>query len=361
MSMECLLSDIRRQPESLLRVVDHHYGPGRSDLEITAELLRQAPAIILTGMGASLFACTPLQYYLASKGYRVMMAETAELLHYQLELCRGSIIVVVSRSGDTVEVRKLLNALPDCSRVIGVTNEAGSCLANRARAVLVVTNHADNLVAVQSYTGQLATLMTLGISVAGESEAAWRTLIDGAVAEMPQVIDDSLDSMVEARPFLDSARVVHLLGRGLSCASCAEGALLFNEVAKLPAIPLPAGLFRHGPVEVVDREFRGVVFAPEGKTRHLNLELAQNVTSFGGQVYVVGSGPAALNGLKFWKIPATNESLVPLFEVIAVQVAAWQVAQWRGVGLDGFRYVSRVTLDETTLGAIQPSRRRLAE
>jgi glucosamine--fructose-6-phosphate aminotransferase (isomerizing) len=356
MSAEGIYQDILRQPESLARVVDHHCGAGCSELQAAAGLVRDAPVVILTGMGASLFACMPLQYYLGAKGRPVVLLESAELLHYQPEICRGAVVVVVSRSGDTVEVNKLLDRLQQYgARVVGVTNEAAGRLAGNAGKVLLVASRRDELVAIQSYTGQLLTLLMLGSLACGEPEAEWRAGVDRVVSALGGVIECQLECVSRTQSFFANAACVHLLGRGPSLASCCEGALLFNETAKLPAIASSAGQFRHGPVEVVDSSFRGIVFAPNGETRQLNLQLAQDLTSFGGSVCVVGpkgDGPAP--ELPLWELPADTCLFTPVFEVVPLQIAAWQVAQWRGLVPGEFRYVSPITLDE---GSFPPRRK----
>lgn len=350
MSAEGVLRDILLQPVSLARVLAHHDGPGRGELRQAADLLRNAQTVILTGMGASLFACMPLEYYLAARGCRVVLAETAELLHYQVERCPGAVVVMVSRSGDTIEIKNLLAALNRKTATIGITNEPESCLARCADAVLLVTNHPDEFVAIQSYTGHLATLLLVGAAaVCREDE--FRAGFDAALEQLPGLIQTCLDASANWREFFEGAAVVHLVGRGPSLASCAEGALLFNEVAKLPAIAQPAGLFRHGPVEVVDASFRALVFAPAGSTQRLNLDLAQDLASFGGRVCVVGPAQLLPDRPWVWNVPAASAELAPLLEVVPLQFAAWRLALWRGLVPGDFRYVARVTLDEARFQA----------
>jgi hypothetical protein len=58
--------------------------------------------------------------------------------------------------------------------------------------------------------------------------------------------------------------------------------------------------------------------------------------------------------MPFWELPSDTCLFTPVFEVVPLQIAAWRVAQWRGVVPGEFRYVSPVTLDE---GAFQPRRK----
>ena len=128
------------------------------------------------------------------------------------------------------------------------------------------------------------------------------------------------------------------------------------KVAKSSAVAMPAGGFRHGPVEVVDRDFRAVVFAPSGAGRALNLDLARDLKLFGGQVRVIGpckDGDGA-GELLFWPTPEMPEMVAPALEIIPAQIAALRLAEWRGIPAGEFRFVSTVTRDE---GRFAPSYR----
>jgi glucosamine--fructose-6-phosphate aminotransferase (isomerizing) len=313
MSAERIGRDIRNQPQSLARVLDG--------------MRREAPAftttrpVVLTGMGASLFAAIPLHYRLAAMGVRATLVDAAELLHYQRPLCRDAVVVLVSRSGDSAEVAALLDALGDAD-TIGVTSVETGALARRARRVVLVRHDDDEMVAVQSYTGTVAALLALG-----------GVNLDGAVERMQAAVETAWKH--DWCEILEGAPVVHLIGRGPSCASCHEGALLFHETAKLPAVAASAGMFRHGSIEIVDESFRGVLFAPPGRTRSLNDALARTIAALGGRVHAIDCG-------------APEES-APLFEIAPVQVAALLAAEMRGFVPGRFRYVSRVTASETEL------------
>ena len=110
-----------------------------------------------------------------------------------------------------------------------------------------------------------------------------------------------------------------------------------------------AGSFRHGPVEVVDASFTGLLFAPQGKTRDLNLALAGDLARFGGCIRVIGPSledNALENMLIGCEIPPVPESLAPLFEIVPIQVAALRMAELKGFPPGSFRYAPRVAADE---------------
>ena len=121
---------------------------------------------------------------------------------------------------------------------------------------------------------------------------------------------------------------------------------MFNETAKAPAIGMPVATFRHGPVEIVDPGFRGLIFAPRGCTCDLNVALAQDLTRFGGHVRVIGPQKVDALGLEWCSTPSVPEMLAPLFEIVPLQVAALRLAQLKGIEVGSFRHTTQVTRDE---------------
>jgi glucosamine--fructose-6-phosphate aminotransferase (isomerizing) len=149
--------------------------------------------------------------------------------------------------------------------------------------------------------------------------------------------------------FLEQEPSLYLLARGPSLATAQEGALLFGEIAKTPVVAMSVASFRHGPIEVVDGRFRGVVFAPHGRTRDLNIALARDVLHFGGSVRLLGPADGDGEGLPWINTPPCPELLAPLVEVVPLQVAAMRLAELKGTVVGSFRYITQVTRDERAM------------
>jgi glutamine---fructose-6-phosphate transaminase (isomerizing) len=354
-----IVRDLRGQPESLRQVLRYQTGPGRGALLEAAGLLRTAPRVLITGMGASLHACTPFEYVLNAAGLAAHSVDSSELLHYRQTLCRGAVVVMVSRSGESVEIVKLLEQVEPACAVIGITDVAGSPLATRAARALVVNGLPDELVALQSYTSTLLTLLLLAAAT-GDQLDALAASMESVIPAMAECIEHQMERITGWDDFFgygsgsqdgaegERGSPVYLLGRGPSCGSAIEGALLFHETSKAPAVGIPAGAFRHGPVEIVDGSFRALVFAPRSKTRELNLALASRLAEFGGEVRVIGPGAGESPGLTFLEVPDLPDTLSPLVEIIPVQVAAVRYAQLRGFTPGVFRRTGQVTRDEVS-------------
>jgi glutamine---fructose-6-phosphate transaminase (isomerizing) len=342
-----LAEDIQAQPASLACVLEQQCGKGRSGLLHAASLLRSAKRALITGIGASMFASILLENLLCSHGIDAVTVEAAELLHYRRDAYRDAVVIMVSRSGESVEIAKLLPTIKGRLPVIGVTNEAASVLAREADLSLQVGSLPDEMVAIQSYTGTLLALYFLGMATVDELGAAQQE-IEALLPGLSRLIAINLDELHGWDPFLERGAPVYLLGRGPSYASALEGALLFNEIAKAPAIGMTAASFRHGPVELVDQGFRGLIFASRGRTCDLNVALARDLTRFGGRVRVIGPQNVDGSGLEWSSTPSVPEMLAPLLEIVPVQVAALRLAQLRGIQVGSFRYTPQVTRDEAT-------------
>lgn len=349
-----LLENILGQAESLRGVTAYQFGDGREALESAAAVLRGAHRVVLSGMGSSLFGCMVLASYFNRNGIDASAIDTSELLHYRSAICGpGTVVLLVSRSGETVEALKLLDKLRGSGAVvIGVTNEPGTTLHRESSQALFVNSTRDQLVAVQTYSGTVAVLLLLGAAVHSRVD----DLRDGlsATAEaLEQFLKQCVDASQTWRNFFQPARAIYLLGRGASVGSSYEGALLFHEAAKTPAVSMSAAHFRHGPVEVVDREFRAIVFASQAETADLDASVAQDLCELGARVMPIG--PFASDGIS-WKTEGVPQIFAPLLEIVPVQLAALRLAQWNGIVPGDFRFAAAVT--QTEAGFPKPGSNR---
>jgi glucosamine--fructose-6-phosphate aminotransferase (isomerizing) len=343
-----MVSDIEGQSASLARVLQQHCGAGRAALLEAAALLRSSARSVVVGIGASLNASIALENLLCAHGCNSSCVEAGEFLHYRAETCRGAAVVVVSRSGESIEIARLLSALQGRAAIVAVTMEPRSTLARAADIVLEVRSLPDEMVAIQSYTGTLLTLYLLGMAVAQALDEAQHE-VEALLRNFPDWISANLAQPSPWDEFLERDAPIYTLGRGPSLGSALQGALLFNEMAKAPAVGMAVASFRHGPIEVVDQRFRGLIFASQGRTRDLNVGLARDIVRFGGQVRLIGPDSSDGAGLQWIHTPPCSELLAPLAEIVPVQVAAMRLAELRGIVVGSFRYASQVTVDEASI------------
>ena len=353
--MSELAKNIQAQPASLAHTLRYQCEDGAAAMEQAAGLLRSAKKVVIAAMGASLFASIPLQYFLCSHGVDAVAIEAGELLHYLDGAWKNAVVLMVSRSGESIEIVRLLAAMKGKVPIIGVTNEPQSQLSRSADVSLFISSLPDQIVAIQTYTGTVLALHLLASAVTGR--------LDASSAEAQQFlpifashVERSTAAIEQWDAFLHPDSNIYLLARGPSLASALEGALLFHEVAKAPAVAMPIASFRHGPVEVVDRRFSGFVFAPEDVTQELNLAMANDLVRFGGQVRLIGPSSSLSQTAICCGTPALSGTLAPLFEIVPLQVAALRLAILRGVEPGSFRYAPQVAVDEARFTSKEMSR-----
>jgi glutamine---fructose-6-phosphate transaminase (isomerizing) len=349
MSRIPMLENILAQPTSHRGLLALHQG--NTTLRSCAEKIRQAQGrILFTAMGGSLFASLPAVSRLAQQGYPAQAVESAELLHYGSATLRaGDVGIVVSRSGGSIEPVLVAEKMRQIGMtVIGVTNVPGSQLEQIADVTLPIGSQSDKLIAVQTYTGTVLTLLLLAEEVlAGESAK----LSDECGAALPALSSHIAECLRASEGWQDllMGDPLYLLGRGPALASVYEGALLLHETAKTAAVGMSSGQFRHGPAEILSADFRAVVFGAPPLTRTLDRSLADDLFSAGAKVGWIG--PAAEAGgnhapsLVPW--PQIAPVLAPLFEIVPLQVAAYRLALWRGITPGDFRFVTEVTSSES--------------
>lgn len=356
-----LLADITEQPQAFRALVAN--GPQRWD-EALRRLFPQGVArprrAILTGMGSSYFAALGVAPAWNRWGLQTTVELTSGLLHYgQGRLQRGDLVVAVSQSGESAEVVGLVGALAGSGvTVLGVTNRSDSSLAGLASASLVMDVPADRSVAVKSHGASLLTLLYLGLWLAQRPLDAWQAGADQAIAGLTQDMTRGEEWRRLGRSLVDGAPggrpAVAVLGRGPLLSATYEGALLFNEVSKIPAWAEDGGEFRHGVIEVGEPGMIAAVLTTPGPTGDLGLSLIAELLRTGCRVLACLSaslesvlrhqvGPVKLDVLTVSDLP---EDFAPLAHVLPFQWMSLGLAEARGLVPGLFRATPPVIREE---------------
>jgi glutamine---fructose-6-phosphate transaminase (isomerizing) len=352
-----LLENILAQPRALQQVADYQFGPGLPVIMRCAELLRQSKSLILTGMGASLFACTPMRYALAARGINASVIETAELLYFlDVMLNSGTAVILVSRSGESIETVRLLERLNQhgCPAV-GVVNVPDSTLAAGATEHILLNSPADQLVAIQTYSATVVSLLLLAAAYFGDLGFA-KAELAATISNLGPWIDTCVAASKTWQRFVDLTSPLYILSRGSGLGSVEEGVLLMHEVAKTPATGMSVAQFRHGFVEAAGREVRAVVIGTQPTTSTLDRQFALDLIQMGAVVRWIGplEPRSPLCGLGDW--PANMPPrFASIFEAPPLQLLAYRTAESRGVVPGVFRWASTITGSEFGFPGLTPS------
>jgi len=331
--------------------------------------------VVFTGMGSSYQASLTAAGTLTTWGLPAACELTSTLLHHgRGRLGPDDLLVVVSQSGESVEIVRLLESLADSPgprprAVLGVTSHPGSPLGRLAPSALEVAVLPDHGVAVKTFGATLLTLLYLAARFAGarlghdrERVAAWAAGTRKAANAVAQANENGEAWRALGRTLIRFP-VAAVTARGLSLSAAMAGALLFNEVAKTPAWAEEGGEFRHGIIEVAEPNFLAAVIMSAGSRHDLDLALISELAATGATVLAIvrqlpAAGPGATSaltaataavaaaGATILAVNDLDEPLLPLVQVVPFQWLSLGWAEAKGFPPGRFRNMPGVVRSE---------------
>ncbi len=298
--------------------------------------------IVLTGMGSSFHALHPIHLELLAHGLWPQRLETSELIHFTPEiLTDDTLVVVVSQSGRSVEILRLLERNQGRSTVVAITNSADNPLADQADVALVTRAGAESAVSCKTYVVSLMALSLLSAALTGQDVDTrvklWSTVPDLVAA----YLSHWEDHVEAARAALTDIRALYYTGRGPSQATAGTAGLTTKESTHFPAEGMSVAAFRHGPFELIDPDVAVFVLEGAGPTTALNLALAADVTAAGGRALLVGR-----SGTGWMSLPDSPALALPVLEILPVQMVTLALATARGHAPGVFQLGTKVTAVE---------------
>ena len=285
--------------------------------------------------------------------------------------CRGGLdlrhpsLLVLSQSGETSDTLAALRvARRSRQRTLAITNAAASTMAHEADVSMPLAAGVERAIpATKSFTCQLAVLYLLALY-----EGARLGRIDGAalarrikeLQELPVRMEEQLDNWRQRMAGLasqySSASTFLYLGRGIHYAIAREGALKLKEASYVHAEGYPAGELKHGPNALVSDRVPLVVLATvdRGLDSSLlryekTLQLLSDMKAQGAKVIgLANEGDQAVAGLvsDCVFVPLASEYLLPILEVVPLQLFSYFMALEHGVDVDRPRNLSKAVVEK---------------
>ncbi len=346
--MTHFLRDILRQPTELQRTLDHLSGAGRGALDAAVAAVRSARHVYLTGIGSSWHAGLNVSVLFQLGARPVYLVDAAELVQFAA-IPAGSVLIVISRSGRSVEIVQLLSkARESGATVIGITNAADGTLAREAQISIVIPAAMDHAISVNTYTTLAFAAGVLASSVIGSFDEALAASLSRSIAEAGRAIP-GWQQQLENSAWLAPRSTTYFLARGSSLGSAQEARLMWEEGVKSPATAMGTGSFRHGPQEIVGKDVRFGMWIDGTKMREQDLAVACDLRKLGARVMLIGQRLPDDAGDLVFQLPAIESEWQFLIDIIPEQLAAERLARLSGVDPDTFRLCSFVVEDESGL------------
>jgi glucosamine--fructose-6-phosphate aminotransferase (isomerizing) len=277
---------------------------------------------------------------------------------------RRPAVIVISQSGETSDTLAALREVKARGgKVLAITNAASSTMAREADVSMPLAAGVEKAIpATKSFTCQLEVLFLVALFEAqrtGRMDAAEVAANIARLHALPDAIEAQLDGWREqiatlAHKYRD-ANTFLFLGRGIHYAIAREGALKLKEASYVHAEGYPVGELKHGPNALVSDTVPLVVVAtvdhglPDSVMRYeKTLQLLADMKAQGARVIAIanqGDTEVAALVSDCVEVQPASEYLLPIAEVVPLQLFAYFMALEHGVDVDRPRNLSKAVVE----------------
>ena len=332
-----------------------------SEMKISDEEFRRATRINIAACGTSWHAATAGKFMIERLARLPVEVDYASEYRYRDPIADPAALgLLITQSGETADtIAAQREMIAKGSKTIAICNVVGAMIAREAHGTIYT--HAGPEIGVAStkaFTAQLVALFLFALHLAQTRETVTddesRALVE-SLSLLPGKVEEALrtaDSVCEdiARLY-SNARDFLYLGRGIHYPIALEGALKLKEISYIHAEGYPAGEMKHGPNALIDETLPVVVLATKDESNRdsvlryeKTLSNIQEVTARSGKVIAVAiEGDDHIRQLvdHVLYVPSASELLLPVLDVIPLQLLAYHIAVRRGCDVDQPRNLAK--------------------
>jgi glucosamine--fructose-6-phosphate aminotransferase (isomerizing) len=361
--------EIYEQPAAIARTIEQHLN---NDIIFPAELdaiegaLLTFEKLIIAASGSSRHAGLAGEIMIEDlSGVAVDVEYASEYCYRSTHTAVDPIVMVITQSGETADtIAAQREALTRGVKTIAISNMPNTTIPREAGAALITGAGPERSIpATKSFTTQVTILYLIALFLARKrgrmTSEVTRSYLQH-LAQLPDAIEKNLstwDSLAEqyGSSHFKAEKFLYL-GRGVHYAIAREGALKLKEISYAHAEGYPAGELKHGPNALVDEKLPVVVLAtcdrndPDSVLRYRRtVDVMKEVRSRRGQLVTVateGDKEVGTVADHVFYVPAAPELLLPILEVIPLQLFAYYVAVKKGYDVDHPRNLVKAVVTE---------------
>jgi glucosamine--fructose-6-phosphate aminotransferase (isomerizing) len=367
-----MLREIYEQPQALSRTLALYLSEKGLQPEIGAQLsdwLNLNGEILIAASGSSRHSGLYAEILLED------LCGLAVDVEYASEYaCRGGAnhaglrrpsVLVLSQSGETTDTREALEeAHRQGHKTLAITNAPASSIAHEADISMPLAAGVERAIpATKSFTCQLAVLYLLALYEGMHLGVLDPEILAQGIAGLrvvPAAVEAQLDAWREqtaalARKFSGAATFLYL-GRGIHYAIAREGALKLKEASYVHAEGYPVGELKHGPNALVSDRVPLVVVATVDRKLEASVRRYEKTVQLLEDMKAQGAKVIALANADDTQVPAlvsdcisvqsASEYLLPILEVVPLQLFAYYMALEHGVDVDRPRNLSKAVVEK---------------
>jgi glucosamine--fructose-6-phosphate aminotransferase (isomerizing) len=331
------------------------------DMKITPAEFKAATGITIAACGTSWHAGLAGKFMIERLARLPVDVDYASEYRYRDPIPNPTELgLLITQSGETADTIAAQHELiAKGSKTLAICNVVGSAVT-RLAAGTITTNAGPEIgvASTKAFTAQLTALFTLALYLAqvrGTVTFEHSLYLVGELAKIPAKLEEVLrtvdDQCHELAKSFSTCSDFLFLGRGIHYPIALEGALKLKEISYIHAEGYPAGEMKHGPNALIDETLPVVCIAtqdPNDPSSVLKYEKTlsniQEVTARSGRVIAIAiEGDEHIGQLveHVIHIPQSHELLLPILEVVPLQLLAYHIAVRRGCDVDQPRNLAK--------------------
>jgi glucosamine--fructose-6-phosphate aminotransferase (isomerizing) len=289
-----------------------------------ASSLKRAKSLFITGSGTSYHAGLLMKSRLNQEaGIRCDAVVSGELKEHAGFLSKGSVVVVLSQSGETADVLEAVKtARRRGARILSIVNAAGSTLARESDLVLLLNCGPEvGVAATKSFTAQVVIANMVVDAVLGKKRTDGLEELSDAVVK---VLGTETRIKEIVRKYRDRPDF-YFVARGYQSPVALEGALKLKELSYVHAEGMPASELKHGTLALIEKGTPVVIINPSGDSHADSLSNSEELRARGADL--IGVSDVEDEVYKYFiPVPKVHAKFMPVVEVIPLQLLAYHFA-----------------------------------
>ncbi len=360
-----MLKEIFEQPRAVRDTILGRVGQESgqiflNEMDITEQQFREFESVKIVACGTSWHAALAGKFMIEKLARMPVEVDYGSEFRYRDPIVGPeTLTVVISQSGETADtLAAQREAKQRGSKTLAICNVEGSMITREAAGTLLT--HAGPEIGVAStkaFTAQLTALFLLAMYLGQKRGVLGPEASRALVAELLRIPGKLEHILTHEAGYEELVRLLFratdflFLGRGIHFPIALEGALKLKEISYIHAEGYPAGEMKHGPNALIDEKLPVVVLAardlesPDSCLRYeKTLANLQEVKAREGTVIAVaceGEREVAQVADHVLWIPRSNELLLPILEVVPLQLLAYHIAVRRGCDVDQPRNLAK--------------------
>ena len=332
------------------------------DMQITEQQFREFTSVRIVACGTSWHAGLAGKFMIERLARLPVEVDYGSEYRYRDPIIDAKTLTVcISQSGETADtLAAQRESKLKGSPTLAICNVMGSMITREAAgSILTHAGPEIGVASTKAFTSQLTALLLLAIYL---GEVRGRFSSEGAKAliqeftriphKIEMVLQGEESGLYEnlAKLFFRHTDFLYL-GRGIHYPIALEGALKLKEISYIHAEGYPAGEMKHGPNALIDENLPVVVLATrdeddaEAMTRYeKSVSNIKEVKARDGiviSIVTAGDHLAREASDHIIELPPAPELLVPMLEIIPMQLLAYHIAVRRGCDVDQPRNLAK--------------------